>query len=424
MRARFLEVLRNSFTQVAADATMWYLLAPRSINVTSKEDPSTDRQGYAGSRSSVVIESHDNMAGMKHRGSILSLTSSFTYGLFQDAFGLNQIDADVMNGASDEVMAEPMFLTMECSLKRSAKSGGQLYASMPINELPLSVWDLVTGEESGAQGLDEALEAGSVSIILHITVHTIQDIVPWVDDDVDATSIVTDATYPATVVSGGADMHDDFGEVSVLYPDEDEIGLSQFQVETFSRLRKEIGWFIQDEIISLTRRDEPAAVGHFISCIDHLKRGRNDSTLATKSVIQRLHLQFVQPAGIEMFKKELSFDQLQHFYVHREQGLIFFEPIPGTDLQSIESVLRPEKPVPEVWVESSLQVENTGSLTRRKTVLPFYLVLLVTDETVDLFFHTRSMDLHFESSVVDAVRMLVSRVKCTFLTRQVCSVFF
>ena len=432
VRERFLEVLGDCFSQVETDATMWYLLAPRASDVSaevSREDPfpgsdTAHHSQRSTGRASVVIESSDetDWQGFKKRSSILSLSSSFTFGLIHDLLSVNH--ADDMDGTPDDVMAEPMFLSMECSLKRSAKSGGQLYSSMPIKELPLSVWDLVTGEEPGAQGLDEALESGSVSIILHVTVHTIQDAVSWVDDDIDVNSTVTDMTHPyAQSVSDCTDIvfddkQSDFGaplpHMSVLYGDEDDIGLSQFHMNIFNRVRKEVTWFVQDEVLSLTRRDEPAHKDHILACIDHLKRSQNDSSLTTKSFVQRMHLQFVQPSGVAMFKKELTFRQLQHFYVQREKDVIFLEPMPGTDWKSV-AVLQPDEAVPEVWVNTPPTGERVVGKDHQNSIVPFYLILAVADKHVDLFFHTRSLAPGFESSVVDAVRMLVSRVQFTVL---------
>lgn len=115
---RFRKLIGGRFAHVPSNPDFFYLLVPEDVRTFLNQIGYTSRLGDEATENGVFIEP----------------SSSFS--------------------------PDPIFLGLDCSLRRNAKSGADLYVIKPVRELPLSVGDIVDTGVEECMDLEEALLQG------------------------------------------------------------------------------------------------------------------------------------------------------------------------------------------------------------------------------------------------------------------------
>lgn len=406
MKRRFQGILKYWFRQVPTDPELWYLVDRKISEVLSFGESTVNSSfttvaSVSGLGSATVAPSSaparsaslaiprangdnqesdtgevdDNGVLGQPRGSLFS-PSLFHYGLFQDIIGLSQVDEDANTAdtADDMEMApDPMFVTLECSLRRLAKGGSPLYISKAVTELPVSVLDFFDHDDANADELVDGILKGSILLMLHVTVHVLRTEMPWQDvDDRNEDEIELlgpqfaehDTSDFADAASSTNEVADEEDELSVNYTSlrgdcdySDEDVLTQRQSKVFTRISEEIKWLLEDELTSLKRADNKFSEAVISEYVRHISQA---TTVPSNSLIQYLDLRFVRAEGRAMFTEELSFERLNGYSMRKVGKYLYLSANAQVSTGSsnlsndgstvLPHLLLPEPAVPEVWV--------------------------------------------------------------------------
>lgn len=371
-------------------------------------------------------------------------------------------DDDIDTIAQEEV--DPIFLTLECSLKRRAKSGASLYTEKQISDLPCSLSELVDEAADGASDLKEALIAGHVTVLLHMTMYYLDagmddddaDFGSRTDDPLstrgrqqrrgsmvsssersgDSTPIAARSRAGSVILTEDSDAAD-----AVFVTDMDDANwhttaayrrLSMRQLKAIDTLELRIGWLIADEVLSLKRASRDLGSKNtetFDATVEHLRLGKSISdagetkelighTFETNTFVKRIPLKFVDPeSGPASFERELNFDDLHGFSCTWHRGLLWIRQIVGGATASALLAARlivdevPEKyedkstdwELPELWDDEPEQ--DPVAVAARS----FCMWLEILPDQIVVWFHTRAVELDVEWKLVAAVEAIVVR---------------
>ena len=424
IRARFRSVLEQHFLQVGHESLPWVIRAD-----LSEEKPVTAAVDIL----DASVTSRFSFSPPSFGHFEQTVNSSFDYNsdsssVFDDEEGDDPND--------DSEQSVPMFLIVECSIRRKAKSGANFYYSKPVRTVPVSLWELVDCMSSDGDGFMEEPTNGNVSVLLHPEVYTMPELEIHQDDDDLAGhweslgthsrassygSSVIDGipSYPASLAEGrtrsqasslvsGPGYAGSLGDPGGPSP----VSAAQaYAAKVMDQLSSQIHWLLEDELISLRRQEEKVSLAILRHCVDHMDTVQ---PIETPSRIELVPLEFVGSdwsSAIKMLANELTFEApLGHTAVTFGEFTRILPITGGPNLLTKGSVefMKPTPPVPSEFVEVPFALPSLFSDDENESVfeyLPaFYLVVIVSGiRNITVLLHTRSINPMYELELMDAV---------------------
>ena len=425
IRARFRSVLEQHFLQIGHESLPWVIRSDLSEEKPAAATVDT-LDASAASRFSFSPPSFGHFEP--------TINSSFDYNSDTSSIFDDQVGEDPTDDSEQSI---PIFLIVECSIRRKAKSGSNFYYTKPVRTVPVSLWELVDCLSRDGDGLMEALAEGNVSVLLHLEVFTMPELEMHPDDD-DLTgrwdsldthsrassygSSVIDIipSYPASLSDGrtrsrtsslvsGLGYAGSLGDLGEPAP---PVSAAQiYGAKVMDQLSSRIHWLLEDELISLQRQEEKVSLAILRRCVDHMDAVQ---PIETPSRIELVPLEFVGgdwSNTIKMLAKELTFEALLGHSAVTFGEFTCILPIasgPNSLASGSTVFMKPMPPVPSKFVEVPFALPNLFNDDENESVfeyLPaFYLVVIVSGiRNITVLLHTRSTNPIYELQLMDAV---------------------